>query len=88
MEVSESLLFRHDINMVASRILHQFFHLGGGKGAFAGSDQGFGLILEWVFQVHRPHVELVLRGRTDLAFHELQRGDRAAADVVMNSPIT
>ena len=85
MEVAEGFLLRHDGDVILRGVMDEGRHIGGRHGAAGRRDKRRARVGEGVLEVGRIDVELVGGEGADLALLELERGDRAAGEVVVET---
>jgi len=86
-QMAEGLLLRHDGDMIGPRVGHQSGRVRRADAAAGRRDQRICGVGGSVFEVRRVEINLVCRNGADEFLLEIQRGDGAAREVVVEAAI-
>ena len=82
MEMAEGLLFRYQLNVIVTRVVYQLANFSGRQRSAFGANQGLRFTRECVLHIKGVQVEFEEGLSANLALNVIDRGHRAAADVV------
>src|SRR5205809_5962118 len=82
MEMAEGLLFRHQLNVIITRVLYQLANFGRRERSAFGANQRIGFTRERVLHIKGVQVEFEESKVANLALDLIDGGHGAATDVV------